>query len=163
ICDLFHHDGKPVEEAPRSVLRRQLERLRQAGYTCMTASELEFFLFNQSFHSAFSGRYAALEPASDYRIAYHTLQPARSETLIRAVRNFMDGAEVPVESSKGEWGKGQHELNFVYRGALPMADGHTFFKQATKELADQQGKCVTFMAKPDAAEVGSSCHIHMSL
>jgi glutamine synthetase len=163
LCDLFHHDGKPVEEAPRSVLRRQLERLRRAGYTCMTASELEFFLFNQSYHSAFSGRYSALQPASDYRIDYHTLQPAREETLMRALRNFMDGAEVPVESSKGEWGKGQHEMNFVYREALPMADGHTLFKQATKELADQQGKCVTFMAKPDAGEVGSSCHIHMSL
>lgn len=163
FCDLFQHDGTPVEEAPRSVLRRQLERLRRAGYTCMTASELEFFLFNQSYHSAFSGRYAALEPASDYRIDYHTSQPAREETLMRALRNFMDGAEVPVESSKGEWGKGQHEVNFVYREALPMADGHTLFKQATKELADQQGKCVTFMAKPDAGEVGSSCHIHMSL
>jgi len=163
LCDLFHHNGKLVEEAPRSVLRRQLERLRRAGFTCMTASELEFFVFNQSFHSAFSGRYATLEPASDYRIDYHTLQPAREETLMRALRNFMDGAEVPVESSKGEWGKGQHEVNFVYGEALPMADGHALFKQAAKELADQQGKCVTFMAKPDAAEVGSSCHIHMSL
>jgi len=163
LCDLFHHDGRPVEEAPRSVLRRQLARLRLAGFTCMAASELEFFLFNQSYHSAFSGRYAVLEPASDYRIDYHTLQPAREESYMRALRNSMDGAEVPVESSKGEWGKGQHEVNFVYREALPMADGHTLFKQATKELADQQGKCATFMAKPDAAEVGSSCHIHMSL
>ncbi len=129
----------------------------------MTASELEFFLFNQTYHSAFNGRYAALAPASDYRIDYHILQPAREEPLMRALRNFMDAAGVPVESSKGEWGKGQYEVNLRYAQPLPMADGHTLFKQGAKEIADQQGKCVTFMAKPDAAEVGSSCHIHFSL
>jgi glutamine synthetase len=163
ICDLFQPGGRRVEEAPRSVLRRQVERAAKAGLTCMTASELEFFLFNQTSHSACAGRYASLAPASDYRIDYHTLQPAREESLMRALRNYMTGAEVPIESSKGEWGRGQHEINFVYGEPLAMADGHTLFKQATKEIADQQGKCVTFMAKPDAAEVGSSCHIHMSL
>ncbi|HWX23101.1 MAG TPA: glutamine synthetase family protein [Candidatus Binatia bacterium] len=163
VCDLFQPGGKRVEEAPRSVLRRQLERLAKAGLTCQTASELEFFLFNQTCHSAFIGRYTSLAPASDYRIDCHTLQPAREESLMRALRNFMDAAGVPIESSKGEWGKGQHEVNFVYAQPLPMADGHTLFKQAAKEIADQQGKCVTFMAKPDAAEVGSSCHIHLSL
>ena len=163
ICDLFQPGGHRVEEAPRSVLHRQVERAAKAGLTCMTASELEFFVFNQTAHSAFAGRYANLAPASDYRIDYHTLQPAREESLMRALRNSMTGAEVPIESSKGEWGRGQHEINFVYGEPLAMADGHTLFKQATKEIADQQGKCVTFMAKPDAAEVGSSCHIHMSL
>jgi len=163
ICDLFQPKGRRVEEAPRSVLRRQLERLDHAGLTCMTASEPEFFLFNQDYHSAYTGRYAALEPASDYRIDYHLAQPGRDETLMRALRNNLEAAGVPVESSKGEWGKGQHEVNFVYDQPLPMADGHALFKQATKEIAGQQGKCVTFMAKPDAAEVGSSCHIHMSL
>jgi glutamine synthetase len=163
MCDLFHPNGQRIEEAPRSVLRRQIERLARAGFTSMTATELEFFLFNQSYHSAFEGRYAALAPASDYRIDYHTLQPAREETLMRALRNSIDAAEVPVESSKGEWGRGQHEVNFVYGEPLPIADGHVLFKQAAKEMAEQQGKCVTFMAKPDAAEVGSSCHIHLSI
>jgi len=163
LCDLFQPRGQRIEEAPRSVLRRQIERLARAGFTGMTATELEFFLFNQSYHSAFEGRYAALAPASDYRIDYHTLQPAREEPVMRALRNSLNAAEVPVESSKGEWGKGQHEVNFVYREPLPMADGHVLFKQAAKEMAEQQGKCVTFMAKPDAAEVGSSCHIHLSL
>jgi glutamine synthetase len=163
MCDLFQPGGQRVEEAPRSVLRRQVERATRAGLVCLTASELEFFLFNQTYHAAFTGRYASLAPASDYRIDYHTLQPAREEALMRALRNFMDAAEVPTESSKGEWGRGQHEVNFVYGEPLPMADGHTLFKHAAKEIADQHGKCVTFMAKPDAAEVGSSCHIHLSL
>ncbi len=163
FCDLFSQAGHAIEQSPRLVLRRQLERARDAGFACAAASELEFFLFNQSFHEAGQGGYAALKPASDYRIDYHTMQPAREEPLMRSLRNFMDAARVPIESSKGEWGRGQHELNFVYADPLTMADAHTLFKQGAKEIADQQGRCITFMAKPDAAEVGSSCHIHMSL
>jgi len=79
------------------------------------------------------------------------------------VRNQMCAARVPVEGSKGEWGCGQHEVNFVHDQPLPMADMHILFKQGMKEIAAQQGKSVTFMAKPWAAEVGSSCHIHISL
>jgi glutamine synthetase len=163
ICDLFQQGGGPVEEAPRSVLRRQLNRLTQSGLTCMAASELEFFLFNQTYPTAFAQRYSDLTPSSDYRIDYHTTQPARDESIMRALRNFMDAADVPVESSKGEWGRGQHEVNFIYDEPLPMADRHILFKQGTKEIATQFGKSVTFMPKPDAAEVGSSCHIHISL
>jgi glutamine synthetase len=159
ICDYLRHDGRLVEEAPRSVLRRQLDRLRKQKLTCFTASELEFFLFNQTFHDAFAAEYRRLTPSSDYRIDYHTLQPARDEALFRAVRNGMTAAGVPVESSKGEWGRGQHEVNFIYDQPLPMADMHVVFKQGMKELASQHGQCVTFMPKPWAAEVGSSCHI----
>jgi glutamine synthetase len=163
ICDYLRHDGSFVEEAPRSVLRRQLERLRRQKLTCYTASELEFFLFNQSFHDAFAAEYRNLTPSSDYRIDYQTMQPTRDEALFRAVRNGMTAARVPVESSKGEWGRGQHEVNFIYDQPLPMADMHVVFKQGMKEMAAQHGKCVTFMPKPWATEVGSSCHIHASL
>ena len=163
ICDLHHPGGNRVEEAPRSVLLRQLELLREQGLVCQIASELEFFLYNDTYPAAFASRYAGLTPASDYRIDYHTMQPAREETIFRAMRNFMDAADVPVESSKGEWGKGQHEVNFLYAEPLPMADRHLVFKQGAKEIAHQNGKSITFMAKVDAAEVGSSCHIHQSL
>ena len=163
ICDSFHHGGKPVDEAPRSVLRRQLDRLAKQKLTCYTASELEFFLFNNTYHDAFVAEYRNLTPSSDYRIDYHTMQPARDETLMRQVRNQMRAARVPVETSKGEWGKGQHEINFVYDQPLPMADMHVVFKQGIKEMAAQHGKSITFMAKPWATEVGSSCHIHVSL
>ena len=163
ICDLYHHDGKPVAEAPRSVLKQQLHALAARGLACKIASELEFFLFNSTYSEAFSARYHGLTAASDYRIDYHTLQPGRDETIFRAVRNLMDAAEVPVESSKGEWGHGQHEVNFVYDEALVMGDRHSVFKHGLKEIVQQNGKCVSFMPKIDAAEVGSSCHIHQSI
>ncbi len=163
VCDLARGDHAPVAEAPRSVLRRRLDALKKRGWTAYVASELEFFLFNQSFHSAFAADYRNLQASSDYRIDYHTQQPTQDEPIMRAVRNGMTAARVPVESSKGEWGRGQHEVNFVYDEALPMADMHVVFKQGLKEIATQHGKCVTFMPKPWAEEVGSSCHIHASL
>jgi glutamine synthetase len=107
--------------------------------------------------------YRNLVPSSDYRIDYHTMQPTRDEPILRAVRNGMGAAGVPVESSKGEWGRGQHEVNFVYDQPVPMADMHVVFKQGMKEIAAQYGKAVTFMPKLAASEVGSSCHIHLSL
>jgi glutamine synthetase len=163
LCDLHHEDGRPVAEAPRTVLRRQVERLAAKGLTCQSASELEFFLFNTSYHDAFATRYARLEPSSDYRIDYHTMQPARDEPILGALRRQMLGAGVAVESSKGEWGKGQHELNFVHDQPLPMADMHVVFKQGAKEIAQQHGKCLSFMPKIFADEAGSSCHIHISI
>ncbi|PYJ05763.1 MAG: glutamine synthetase [Verrucomicrobia bacterium] len=163
LCDFAHHGGPLVAEAPRSVLRRQTELLARKKLSACLASELEFFLFNNTFHDAFAAEYRNLTPSSDYRIDYHTMQPARDEPLMRRVRNEMTAAGVPVESSKGEWGHGQHEVNFVYDQPLPMADMHVLFKQGLKEIAAQHGKSVTFMAKPWAAEVGSSCHIHLSL
>src|SRR5437016_14576536 len=97
------------------------------------AIELEFFLFNNTFHDAFASGYQELTPSSDYRIDYHTMQPTRDEPLMRQVRNQMCAARVPVEGSKGEWGRGQHEINFVHDQPLPMADMHTVFKQGMKE------------------------------
>jgi len=163
LCDLLQHDGSPVAEAPRSVLRRQLDLLRAKGWRCMVASELEFFLFNQSYHDAFASHYRDLTPSSDYRIDYHTAQPTRDEAIMRPLRNLMDAAGVPIESSKGEWGRGQHEVNFIYDEPLVMADRHSVFKHGAREIAAQNGKSIYFMPKLDAAEVGSSCHIHISL
>lgn len=163
ICDFHKHDGSLVAEAPRSVLRRQLERVAELGMTCYCASELEFYLFNQTFHSAFTSGYRELQPSSDYRIDYHLMQPTRDEPLMRALRNQLTAARVPVESSKGEWSRGQHEINFTYAEPLPMADMHVLFKQGVKEIAEQHGKSVTFMAKYAPTEAGNSCHIHMSL
>src|SRR5579883_3014540 len=163
ICDHVRHDGSYVAESPRSILRRQLERLDRKGFTCYCASELEFYLFNQSYHSAFESGYRDLQPSSDYRIDYHLMQPTRDEALMRMVRNHMTIAGVPVESSKGEWSRGQHEINFNYTQPLPMADLHVVFKQGIREIADQQGKSVSFMAKYSPPEAGNSCHIHMSL
>ena len=163
VCDFCREDGIPVAEAPRSVLRHQLENLRRQRLSCSIASELEFFLFHTSYPEAFASGYRGLVPSSDYRIDYDTLQPARDEGLFRAIRNQMGAARVPIESSKGEWGRGQHEINFIHTTPLDMADLHTVFKQGVKEIAAQQDRSVTFMAKPSMEEPGNSCHIHASL
>src|SRR5258708_2501091 len=163
ICDFLHHDGSMVEEAPRAVLKRQLEGLAKKRLTCNIASELEFYLFNHTYHEAFLADYHGLSPSSDYRIDYHTMQTLRDEPLFRAVRNLMRAAGVPVENSKGEWGRGQHEINLTYTTPVEMADNHILFKQGAKEIAAQHGKAITFMAKPSMTEAGNSCHIHTSL
>ena len=147
LCDYRHHDGTLVAEAPRSVLRRQVEAVARRKLTCYAASELEFFLFNHTYHEAFVAGYRDLTPSSDYRIDYHTMQPARDEAILRAVRNGMREARVPVESSKGEWGRGQHEVNFVYDQPLPMADMHVVFKQGLKRRT-----YVSVMPVTEAAE-----------
>jgi len=163
LCDFRQPNGKPVEEAPRAVLQRQVDSLSQKKLICNIASELEFFLFNTSYHDAFVADYRNLTPSSDYRIDYQTMQPARDEALFRSLRNGMAAARVPVESSKGEWGRGQHEINFTYAQPVPMADMHTLFKQGAREIAAQHDKAITFMAKPSVTEPGNSCHIHASL
>src|SRR5207248_7902386 len=114
ICDLHHEDGALVEEAPRAVLRKQIDRLAAQGLFCNIASELEFFLFNGSFHEAFVANYRGLAPSSDYRIDYHALATTRDEPILHAIRQHMPAAGIAVESTKGEWGKGQHEVNFAY-------------------------------------------------
>jgi glutamine synthetase len=163
LCGLHHHDGRPVDEAPRTVLSKQIERLAGQGLICNVASELEFFLFNTSYHDAFAADYRNLPASSDYRIDYHTMQPARDEAIFRRVRNQMSAAGVDIESSKGEWGRGQHEINFAYAQPVPMADMHVVFKQGVKEIFAQEGRAVSFMPKYSVTEPGNSCHIHASI
>jgi glutamine synthetase len=156
FCDLYAETGEPIEEAPRRVLRRQVERAAEAGYTVNIGSELELYLFKESFEAARAKRYQGLTPVSGYLEDYHILQTTREEPLIRAIRNGMEGARVPVEFSKGEWGKGQGEINLRYAEALEMADRHTLYKHGAKEIAHLQGCSLTFMAKYDAGAAGSS-------
>jgi glutamine synthetase len=163
-CDLYQRDRhERVEEAPRSVLRRQVERAAAAGYRAMAGSEVEYYLYRNSYRDAAAAGYNGVEPAGWYLEDYHLLQGAREEPINAAVRRHLSRSGVPVEGSKGEWGKGQHELNLRFAEALEMADRHVLLKQCFKEVADAMGMSVTFMAKPDAAQAGSSCHVHMSL
>ena len=163
FCDVYTEEGEPIEEAPRWVLRRQVERAAKAGYVVNTASELELYLFRESFDEARAKRFHGLTPVSGYFEDYHILQTTKEEGLVQAIRNGMEGAGVPVEFSKGEWGKGQEEINLRYAPALEMADRHVLYKHGVKEIAWQQGVSVTFMAKYDMAAAGSSCHVHSSL
>jgi len=164
ICDVMQRDSHGrIEEAPRSVLRRQVEHAASMGYEAMAGTELEYFIFNTPYREAAETGYRGMQPAGWYLEDYHVLQGTREEALNGAVRRHLAQSEVPVECSKGEWGKGQHELNLRYSHALEMADRHVLFKQCLKETADKLGMSVTFMAKYDAAQAGSSCHLHCSL
>ncbi len=129
----------------------------------MVGSELEFYVFRESYEDAHAKRYRLLTPSAPYILDYHVLAATYDEPLIRQIRNGMHGAGIAVESSKGEAWPGQHEINFVYTDALTMADNHVVYKNGAKEIAHQNGRSITFMAKPDETWIGSSCHIHSSL
>src|SRR2546429_2077354 len=156
FCDVYGEDGDLVEEAPRSVLKRQIARAASLGYTVKLAAELELYCFRESFEEARAKRYQNLTPVAGYLEDYHILQTTREEPLIRAIRNGMEGADVPVESSKGEWGRGQEEINLVYADALDMADRTALYKHGAKEIAHLMGAAVTFMAKYDMGAAGPS-------
>ena len=106
--------------------------------------------------------YRDLTPANLYNVDYSMLGTSRVEPLLRRIRNGMTGAGMHVENSKGECNFGQHEINFTYGPVLRTADEHTIYKNGAKEIADQEGMAITFMAKYDERE-GNSCHIHLSL
>jgi glutamine synthetase len=164
ICDVVDEErGAPVEVSPRRILQRQVERACELGFTMQFASELEFFLFRESVDEAAAKGYTNLTPHSQVIEDYHILQTTRDEYVIRAIRNAMDGAGVPIEFSKGEAGRGQHEINLAYSKAVEMADRHVIYKNGAKEIASQLGRSITFMAKYSTEDVGSSCHVHSSL
>ena len=163
LCDVLWHDGSPVGPSPRQVLAGQVERARKLGFEAMFGSELEFFLFKESYAAAHAQHYRGLTPSVPYILDYHVLATSYDEPLIRQIRNGMQAAGIQVESSKGEAWAGQHEINFRYSDALAMADNHVVYKNGAKEIAHLNGCSLTFMAKPDHEWVGSSCHVHGSL
>lgn len=163
IADCVDHHGEDIPHAPRSILKRQLARVAEKNYVSKMGSELELYVFDETYESAREKRYHDLKTAGWYIEDYHIFQTTKEEPLIRAIRNGMDGAGVPVEFSKGEWGPGQEEINLQYAEALEMADRHSIYKNGAKEIAYLQGKAVSFMAKWDNALAGNSCHIHSSL
>jgi glutamine synthetase len=163
LCEVEWHDGRPLEPSPRQVLKQQVERARELGFEPMFGSELEFYLFKETYAEAHAKRYLDLTPSVPYILDYHVLATTYDEPLIRQIRNGMHAAGIPVEYSKGEAWPGQHEINFRYSDAVTMADRHTVYKNGAKEIAHLNGCSLTFMAKPDAAWIGNSCHIHSSL
>jgi glutamine synthetase len=163
IADVADETGRPIESAPRQVLKRQIARAAAKGYSLKMASELEFYLFRESYESAQAKNWTGLAHHGAYIEDYHILQGTREEPVIGAIRDGMEAAGVPVECSKGEWGPGQHEINLEYSTPVEMADRHTIYKHGAKEIAMQKGCALTFMAKFDSRLAGSSCHIHASL
>jgi glutamine synthetase len=166
-CDLVwpQKDGaqhSPVVQSPRTILRQQLDRAAEHGWTALAGTELEFIAFDTTYEQAHRDDYRNLTPANQYNIDYSILGTSRVEPLLRDIRNHMYAAGLDVESAKGECNFGQHEIGFLYAEAMTTADNHAVYKTAAKEIAAQHGKAITFMAKYDARE-GNSCHIHLSL
>ena len=162
LADVAWLDGTDVVESPRQILKRQLARLAERGWTAYVGTELEFIVFEDSFEAAWDQRYMNLTPANRYNVDYSLLGTSRIEELLRAIRLGMRGAGMQVESAKGECNPGQHEIAFRYTNALTTCDNHVIYKLGAKEIAAQQGHSLTFMAKYNERE-GSSCHIHLSL
>jgi glutamine synthetase len=162
IADLAWADGSAVTVSPRTILRRQLDRLGERGLAADVATELEFIVFDQPYREAWASGYRGLTPASDYNIDYAILASSRMEPLLRDIRLGMQGAGLRFEAVKGECNRGQQEIGFRYDDALVTCDNHAVYKNGAKEIADQHGKSLTFMAKYDERE-GNSCHIHLSL
>src|SRR6476661_322822 len=163
LCDVVEHNNEPVVASPRQVLIAQYERAQELGYTPMFASELEFYLYKQSYAQAHEQDYRDLTPTIPYILDYHVLATTMDENVIGQIRRGMRDAGIPVEFSKGEAWYGQHELNVRYADAVTSADRHTIYKNGVKEIAFFNGVSATFMAKPSEKDIGSSCHVHSSL
>jgi glutamine synthetase len=161
LCDLQREEGGDVMASPRQILRRQLQRLGDAGMAAFVGTELEFIVFLDSYEQAWDSGYRDLTPANQYNVDYSMLGTARVEPLLRRIRNSMTDAGMVVESAKGECNLGQHEIAFRYTDALRTCDNHVIYKTGAKEIAAQEGVSLTFMAKYNQRE-GNSCHIHLS-
>ncbi len=162
LADLAWQDGSDVVASPRQILRAQLARLAERGWSANASTELEFLVFRDSYEQAWNKGYRELEPGNAYNVDYSLLGTSRVEPLIRRIRNSMLAAELEVENSKGECNYGQHEINFRYADALRCADDHVIYKNGAKEIAAQEGMAISYMAKFNERE-GNSCHIHFSI
>ena len=161
-CDLVWLDHKPVVQSPRTILRHQVDRAAESGFTALAGTELEFIVFNTTYEEAWTAGYRDLPPANQYNVDYSIVGTTRVEPLLRDIRNTMYSAGMNVEGAKGECNFGQHEIGFLYDEVLTTADNHAVYKTAAKEIAAKHGQALTFMAKYNERE-GNSCHIHLSL
>jgi glutamine synthetase len=163
LSDVLDHHGAELAHSPRAILKRQCEALDRRDLQACCASELEFYLFRETYETAREKHYTGLKTAAPYIEDYYILPTSREEDVMQAIRSGLHGAGIPVENSKGEWGPGQEEINVRYADALTMADRHAIMKNGIKEIAYRQGRAVTFMAKWRYELAGSSCHVHASL
>jgi glutamine synthetase len=164
LCDVLdHHTHADVPHSPRAILKKQVAQLEAMGLKPMMATELEFFLFRESYEEAQEKSHSGMTTISAYNEDYHIFQTTKEEHVMRALRNGLQGADIPVENSKGEADAGQEEINVRYADALTMADRHVIIKNAVKEIAWAKGRSVSFMAKWSDKAAGNSSHIHQSL
>ena len=164
LCDVLdHHTHQPVPHSPRAILKKQIAQLAELGFEAKMATELEFFLFEQSFDDIRKSGFRDMQPISGYNEDYNIFQTTKEEEVMRPIRNHLFAAGLPIENTKGEAEAGQEELNIRYAPALDCADHHSIAKHAIKEIAWQNGRAVTFLPKWHKDRVGSSSHVHQSL
>lgn len=162
FADVEDEHGTPIAPSPRQVLAGQVARLAARGWTGLAGTELEFIVFSDTYEEAWTSGYRSLTPANLYNVDYSLQGTGRIEPLLGRLRRSMRDAGMEVESAKGECNLGQHEIAFRYAELLDKADEHSLFKLGAKEIAAQEGRSLTFMAKYDERE-GNSCHVHLSL
>src|SRR5712691_10313257 len=153
FCDVFNPDGTPFDGDPRGVLKRQLRRAADMGYTFYVGPELEYFYFRSADDPSFldHGGYfdeTPLDVATDYR--KRTVQ-------------YLEAMGIPVEYVHHEVAPSQHVIDLRYTDALSMADNVMTYRLTVKEAAQEFGVYATFMPKPVMGVNGSGMHTHQSL
>ena len=164
LGDAFEHDGvTPLNHSTREILKQAIQKANKMGFEPMIGSELEFFLFKQTYEEIHENNYKNLKETSWYIEDYMIFQTSKEENFNQELRNSLMESGVYVECTKGEAAPGQQEINVVYTDALNMADNHILIKNAVKEIAYKNNRAASFMAKYNKDVCGSSCHIHNSL
>ena len=153
FCDIAQHSGEPFEGDPRYVLKRNLERAREKGFTFYVGPEMEFFYFRTR------DEVEPLDQAGYFELTAHDIgSKLRKQTVLR-----LEQMGIPVEYSFHENGPSQHEIDLRYTDALSMADNVMTFRLIAKEVAHDHGMYATFMPKPIGGAFGSGMHSHLSL
>ena len=164
LCDVLdHHGHDEIAHSPRAMLKRQIARAAEMGFDTIAATELEFFIFQNSYEEISAGGFRDLTPISAYNEDYHILQTTKEEGIMRRLRNTLYASGIPVEGSKGEAEAGQEELNIRYASAMQAAENHIISKHAAKEIGWQEGHAISFLPKWHQDRVGSASHVHQSL
>nr|WP_292668179.1 glutamine synthetase family protein [Mesorhizobium sp.] len=165
FADAFHMDDRPWMASPRHVLRAVLDLCRQRGWQAAVAPELEFYLTAPNPDpdrplTAPVGRNGRFESVQH---PYDMAALEEFEPVIRRLYDYAEAAGLPLDTLIHESGTAQLEINFLHGDALPLADKVLLFKRMARQAAQEGGMHATFMAKPIAAQAGSSMHLHMSV
>ena len=156
FCDIENLDGSPFEGDPRQVLRRNLRKAQDKGYTFFTAPEVEFFYFADGDPSK--------EPQPLDRASYFDLTTLDvASDLRRRTLHMLEALGIPVEYSFHEDSPSQHEIDLQYSEALSMADNVMTLRLVVRKIALDAGVWATFMPKPLNGVQGSGMHTHLSL
>jgi len=153
FCDIHWPGGQPFEGCPRHILKKNLKRAAELGYTFYVGPELEYFYFKNSDNTEFLdlGGYFDLTPPE-------AATDIRRETIL-----FLEEMGIKVEYSHHEVAPSQHEIDLSYTDALTMADSVMTYRLVVKQVAQRQGVYATFMPKPVLGVNGNGMHVHMSL